>query len=256
MASRHLVIAGQGRAGSSLFYNMLRYSLKGFHMPASEARAMTMLGAAGNICTKRPFDIFEMPDILRAAAGRKRVDLVVTLRDPRDILTSRHSRVPGEYFYGADLCYYIPPTGKPELKAPGFLPVHKAILEVSNSSLFPQGIFFLKYEDLVDHPDDVQRLLAEQLDLEFEGSFLDFHRQEISSDLENAMNGVRALDASRKEKWRAPEHRARIVEQFTRFPVLHDILVSLGYEKDRRWFDEFVRPPAAAAGAATAGRGH
>ena len=253
MADRHLIIAGQGRAGSTLFYNMLRYSLKGFHMPRSEARAVTLLGTPGNVCTKRPFDIFEMPDILRAAAGRKRVDLIVTLRDPRDILTSRHSRVPDDYFYGADLCYFIPPTGKPELRAPGFLPVHKAILEVAGSGLFPQGIFFLKYEDLVDYPDDVQRLLAEQMDLKFEGSFQDFHRQDISSDLESAMNGVRVLDVSRKEKWKAPEHRERIIEQFTRFPVLHDILISLGYEKDRRWFEDLVAQPAAVPETAVSG---
>ncbi|OWU84282.1 hypothetical protein ATO6_14755 [Oceanicola sp. 22II-s10i] len=243
---RHLLIAGQGRAGSTLFYNMMRHALRGFHLPPNEARAIQWLAHPGNVCTKRPFDIFEVEQILRAAQGRKKVDLIVTLRDPRDILTSRHSRVEGDYFYGADKCYHIYPDRAPTLTAPGFLPVHKAILDVARAGLFPEGIFFLKYEDLVAHPDAVQATLARDLDLKFEGSFRDFHRQKMSYELDRAMNGTRELETTRQAKWKQPEHRARIVDQFTRFPVMHDILISLGYEADRRWFDDLLAQDAAA----------
>ncbi|MGR3569826.1 MAG: hypothetical protein ACU0CN_18860 [Pseudooceanicola nanhaiensis] len=107
MSDRHLVIAGQGRAGSTLFYNMLRHCLRDFHLPEGETSAVSCLNRPGNACTKRPFDILQMPRIAAAFAGRKQLDLIVTLRDPRDILTSRHRAVPGEYFYGADRCYHI-----------------------------------------------------------------------------------------------------------------------------------------------------
>ena len=41
-------------------------------------------------------------------------------------------------------------------------------MRVSGSGLFPQGIFFLKYEDLVRDPEAVQQMLAEGLGLTFE----------------------------------------------------------------------------------------
>ena len=237
---RHLIIAGQGRAGSTLFYNMMRQTLQDFVLPDGEVSAKQMLEWPGNFCTKRPFDIFDMPAIVDAAQGRKQLDLIVTLRDPRDILTSRHARVPDDYFTGADLCYHIYPDRPPTLTAPGFLLVHKAILDVARAGLFPQGIFYLKYEDLVAHPEAVQQALAAAFGLTFQGNFRDFHRAAVPYELAQAMNGVRELDTTRQAKWKAPEHRARILDQFTRFPVLHDILISLGYEADRQWFDHLL----------------
>lgn len=249
MADRHLIIAGQGRAGSTLFYNMLRHCLRDFHLPDGEMSAVALRDRTGNVCTKRPFDILQMPQLVAAFGGRKQLDLIVTLRDPRDILTSRHRAVPGDYFYGADRCYQIYPDRAPTLTAPGFLQVHKGILDTARSGLFPQGIFYLKYEDLVAHPEEVQTLLAEGFDLRFEGQFRDFTQQNVTAELDKALNGLRPLEAGRVAKWRAPEHRDRIVDQFTRFPVMHDILISLGYEKDQRWF-ESLRDGAPLASAA------
>lgn len=246
MTDRHLLIAGQGRAGSTLFYNMMRHALQDFHLPDGEVPAVTLRDRPGNVCTKRPFDILQMPQIVRAFGGRKRLDLIVTLRDPRDILISRHRAVPDDYFYGADRCYLLRPDGPPTLTAPGFLQVHKAILDTARSGLFPQGIFYLKYEDLVSHPEAVQETLAREMALRFDGRFEDFHRQSVSAELDRALNGLRPLEAPRTARWRAPEHQARIVDQFTRFPVLHDILISLGYEPDRAWFDA-LRDGASAA---------
>ncbi|MGI3170576.1 hypothetical protein ACRARG_15600 [Pseudooceanicola sp. C21-150M6] len=247
---RHIVIAGQGRAGSTLFYEMMRHALAGFEMPAKETRALSIIDRPGNFCTKRPFDIFDIEKVLEAAGTQKRVDLIVTLRDPRDILTSRHARLQGDYFYAADKCYRILPDREPEFIMPGFLPVHQRIVEVLQTDLFPQGVFLLKYEHLVEDPDRIQGILAQALDLEFTDSFVNFHENQVASENQSAMNGLRALDRSRQAKWRAPEHRERIIDQFTRFPDLHDIVIGLGYEDDRSWFDEIVaeKPVRAAAG--------
>ena len=237
---RHIVIAGQGRSGSSLFYALMRSTLTGFCLPETEMPAQAVLHLPGNVCTKRPFDILSMDRIAQAAAGRKQLDLIVTIRDPRDIVTSRHTRVPDDYFCGGDLCYFIPAEGKPTLKMPGYLPLHRAIAAVAQSGLFPQGIFYLKYEDLVQHPDEVQALLADQLGLTFHTSFSRFDGGGVESGLSDAMNGARAVESSRLGKWRAPKHRARLIDQFTRFPELHDAVIALGYAPDRTWFDERV----------------
>jgi hypothetical protein len=235
---RHIVIAGQGRAGTTLFYNMLRATLQGFEMPPSEMSAVQYAQVPGNFLTKRPFDIFDIPTILKTYEGRKRVDLIVSLRDPRDLLISRHKSMPDDYFVAADHCWFVPKGQTPTFNAPGILPVHNAIVTVANSGLFPQGIFFLKYEDLVDDPERIQTMLAEGLGLTFEGKFSDFHTQAIPEDLQRALNGVRPVEKRKEPKWKAPEHHARIIDQFTRFPDLHKLVIGLGYEKDESWFDE------------------
>lgn len=241
---RHLLIAGQGRSGSTLFYNMLRHTLMDFQLFDLEVPAAKVIHLDGNTCTKRPYDIFNVPAILKAAQGRKTVDLIVTLRDPRDILTSRHRRVPDDYFYAADHAYFLPSNGAPTFTAPGFLQVQKAIMEIARSGLFPQGVFYLKYEDLVQDPAGVQAMLGQQLGLTYAGRFEDFHQQDISASFAHALNGVRTLDKGRQRKWADPEHRARIIDQFTRFPVLHDIVQGLGYEPDRTWYDALTAETA------------
>ncbi|SDI77610.1 hypothetical protein [Alloyangia pacifica] len=250
---RHIVIAGQSRSGSTLFYNMLRNTLQGFGMFDTERPAAGVLHLPGNQCTKRPFDVFDLPRIMQANQGRKRIDLICMLRDPRDILTSRHKAVPDDYFVGADKCYFVPEGRTPTFTAPGLLPVHEASMRISGSGLFPQGVFFLKYEDLVTEPEAVQQMLSEGLGLTFNGRFSDFHKASIPTGLQGPLNGIRAIDVSRQRKWQAPEHRARIIEQFSRFPVLHDILYQLGYEEDRTWFDALLRLETEAADRTAAG---
>ena len=237
---RHLLITGQGRAGSTLFYSMMQHTLQGFFMPDGEVSAAGLLSEPGNTCSKRPFDIFYVNEIMKVAPRFKKVDLILTLRDPRDILTSVHKRVPDDYFCAADHCYGVPKDGKPVRNMPGLLPIHYAMVDVMQSGHFPQGVFILKYEDLVADPDAVQAMLAEAFDLSFRGSFQEFYTREVKDENAAAMNGLRPLDPSRLQKWRRPEHRDRIIDQFTRFPELFDVVTGLGYEPNNSWYDGFL----------------
>ncbi|MBE9639687.1 sulfotransferase domain-containing protein [Salipiger mangrovisoli] len=242
---RHLIVTGYPRSGSTMFYNMLRHTLQDFALYEQELPAARLLEQPGNQCTKRPKDVFDVPRLMQLNRGRKRIDLVITLRDPRDTLISRHVAVPDDYFIGADHCYFVPGNRPPQFTDPGLLANHKMILQISASGLFPQGVFFLKYEDLVSDPEAVQQMLGEGLDLRFDGKFSDFHTASIPGTLAWSLNGVRPVEQRRERKWARPEHRARIIDQFTRFPVLHDILFQLGYEDDRGWFEELCAQAAA-----------
>jgi hypothetical protein len=239
--NRHIVIAGQGRAGSTLFYNMLRSTLRGFQMPPSEAPASNYIDRPGSFCTKRPFDIFEIPRILQQSQGKKHVDLIVTMRDPRDVLISKHRRVPNEYFCGADHCWFVPGNTKPSYTAPGIMPTHKAIITIINSGIFSNGVFVLKYEDLVSDPERIKNMLAANLNVEFEGNFSDFHEQNIPENLTGPLNGIRPVEVRKEPKWKKPEHRDRIIDQFTRFPALHDLLITFGYEDNADWLSELLQ---------------
>ncbi|OOY15259.1 hypothetical protein [Thioclava sp. DLFJ4-1] len=242
--ARHLMIAGHGRAGTTLFYNMLRETLKGFEIPPRETSALSTIGQPGDWVSKRPLDIFQIANIARANVRNKRIDLIVPLRDPRDILVSRHSAVPDDYFISSDAMYFIGGPDAPVPVMPGLLHIHEAIATVLKSGIFPQGVFLLKYEDLADDPDRIQQKLRDALDLKFEGHFSDFGAAEIPEDLKGPLNGIRPVEKARA-KWRDEEHRARICDQFSRFPVLFDLLEQLGYEKNRDWFAPFMEWQAA-----------
>jgi hypothetical protein len=43
---------------------------------------------------------------------------------------------------------------------------------------------------------------------------------------------------SRAGRWTRPEHRDRLVDQFTRFPELLEIVRSYGYAPDDTWFSD------------------
>lgn len=237
--NRHLLVTGHSRAGSTLLYSMLQRCLSGFNIPGPEFPARAVLHMPGDTCSRRSFDIFDFDKIVAAAEGRKRLDMIVMLRDPRDILTSYDPRLPDDYVCSADKSYFVAAQGKPQQILPGVLQTHERISQVIGSGQLPQGVVMLKYEHLVSEPRRVQNLLADVLELSFTGDFGDFHKREIASHGSELL-GQRALDQSRIAKWRAPHHRGRIIEQFIRYPALHDIVIDMGYEKDRSWFDAYI----------------
>ncbi|EAQ02883.1 hypothetical protein OB2597_15915 [Pseudooceanicola batsensis HTCC2597] len=237
--SRHLLVTGHNRAGSTLLYGMLQRCLDGFNIPGPEFPARAVLHMPGNTCSRRSFDIFDFEKIVAAAEGRKRLDMIVMLRDPRDILTSYDPRLPDDYACSADKSYFVAAQGRPEQLLPGVLQTHARINETIEAGHLPQGVVLLKYEHLVSDPDRVQNLLATCLELEFTGRFGEVHKHERAGSASGASD-TPGLTRERIEKWRAPHHRARIIDQFSRFPELHEIVIDLGYERDTGWFDRLV----------------
>ena len=237
--SRHILVTGHARAGSSLLYSMLQRCLGNFNIPGPEFPARAVIHMPGNTCSRRAYDIFDFDRIVRAAEGRKRLDVIVTLRDPRDILTSYDPRLPDDYVCGADRSYFVAAQDGPKQILPGVLQTHERIQKIAASDALPQGVILLKYEHLVAEPGRVQALLSRVMELQFDGDFADFHQREIESHGHDLFH-ARPLHMTRVEKWRAAHHRARIIDQFTRFPELHDIVIELGYEADRSWYDDYL----------------
>lgn len=229
---RHVVVCGFSRAGTTLFYNMLRKNVTGFEFFDRETRAKESIGNAGSRITKRPLD-FENIDSIRhmGKSYGKQVDVIYCIRDPRSLITSYHKSVPDDYFMGCELMYFVPDGAKPYPAKPGVRPTYEKYMQVKDK------VYTMKYEDLVINPDILQVDLGVKLDLEFSGNFSDFGKsdEDIPENLTRALNGVRPVDKSRLDAWK--KHPERIKSEFDKNPVLFDILINLGYEKDRQWFD-------------------
>jgi len=239
---RHVVICGYSRSGSTLLYAMLRACLPGFSYPDGEAAAEAFVAAPGDHVTKRPFDVFAIGRVLAANAAGKRIDVLVNIRDPRAVLTSRHSEVPDDHFCDADLQWGFS-TGRGAFRraSPGLLPTHNAVCALLADP--PPGVSVampVRYEELVADPLRVQRRLARRLGLSFSGRFDEFHGRGVPAPMLGALNGLRPPDASRLEAWLAPEHRARLLDQFGRFPALLDVVRAYGYEADDAWLADLA----------------
>jgi len=200
----HAIIhCGFCRSGTTLLYNMLRTTVRGYRFFDRE-KPGAQVADDDRVITKRPLDVFW-------ASGRPRI---ISVRDPRAILTSQHWSHPGEYFCGADR----------DLNGmPGLLPQWQAIQELDG------GV--VRYEELVRDPATVQSRLGERFGFEYVGHFADFWKHDTPDMLTRTLNGKRPIDSG--HDWR--DHMPRLRQQFDRWPELHGVVEGLGYEEGSEW---------------------
>jgi hypothetical protein len=234
---KHVFVCGYSRSGTTMFYNMLRTTVANFRFLERERPARTVIAASpDDYVTKRPLDIFDVDDILAANTFRKQLFCVILIRDIRSIVTSFHQSVPNDYFIGFDHQYFIK-DGTASYTNPGILQIHGAIARTWQRRDLAKII--LRYEDILRDTESIQGQLGKAIGFEYQGSFRDFYKHETPVGLERALNARRPPDADNIDAWRAPRHRARIEDQFTRCPQLFELLKHYGYETDNRWFDSY-----------------
>jgi hypothetical protein len=230
------VICGYSRSGTTLFYNMLRTTVRNFKFLDRECRAANVIGdTPESYVTKRPLDLFDIENIVHRNRYGKALKVIVMIRDIRAVMTSRHKSVPDDYFMGFDYQYFIDGETA-RFTNPGILATHRTISLLMRSNLAP---IIIRYEDLLRQTDELQRHLGEKLGFVYEGRFGGFFEHEIPERLQRALNGQRPLDLKNIDAWRADRHRERILRQFTACPALFPILRAYGYEQDDRWFDAY-----------------
>ena len=251
----HVVICGFSRSGTTLLYNLLLNSVRNFAFLDSEVPALSRIGD-DDLVTKRPLDIFNVEMIAQQKASRNLdVRFLIMVRDPRDLLLSRHKQVPDDYFMDADHCYFL---GKDRISKtnPGVLPTYEKLLALAATPALAGRLCCFKYEELVENLDAAQALCESAFGFDFAKPLSSFYRAETVSapdfktadGMAVALNGVRPVDTASRGRWvRDPE---RIVAQFTRHPGLFTMLEALGYETGHAWFDDLkARAGEGAAGA-------
>jgi hypothetical protein len=171
------------------------------------------------IISKRPDDVLRI-DTIRAAYQRRarKPCFIVTTRDPRAILTSKHSAREG---------YYVS-VGR-------WRTLYERVKYVRQSP----DVALVEYRDLVERPATVQHKLVAAIGEEPAASFDAFDGAVPAGFDTRALNGLRPLDASALHKWRHPEHHERIRFLLAMMPELPDVLVAEGYELDDSWTHQY-----------------
>jgi hypothetical protein len=226
----HAVICGFPRSGSTLLLLMAETCVADAKTFGTESYALDVARRPFRnhplMITKHPEDTFNVDEI-RAFYARRRADVrfILTVRDPRAILTSRRKGYSDRHPDG----YYQAP------------PAWKVYYEAFRYARQFDGVVVVKFEDLVRDPGDVQRRLTDFVGWTVRIPFDQFHAH-ASPEFRfgDALNGLRPLDSSRIDAWRKPEHREKIRSILRALPEFPEYLIDLGYEADDSWAREYL----------------
>jgi hypothetical protein len=171
--------------------------------------------------SKNPKDIHAVRPLL-ALDGNLWV--IYLLRDPRDVIVSRHRKVPDKYYANLRIWKERQRVARRLREHPRFMTV--------------------RYEDLVADPDrEQERLMLAMPFLTRRAAFAEYHRHaNPSAHSIAALGGVRPVGTESIGRWR--EHKPRVAAQLELHGPITAELIEAGYEKDDRWLRELdgIRP--------------
>jgi hypothetical protein len=217
MSFQRIHIVGPPRSGTTLMHALFStcFSIDG--VTAQEYRLWRRMPRQETLLvTKYPGDEAYAPMLLPLD---QRLWFVFMLRDPRDLIVSRHGKEPERYWSN--------------------LRIWQQAMRIHDAMKTHPRFVVVRYEVLVRAPDDVQRRLVRRMDfLRPVVPFSEFHRNPPdnitrSQQMQLAMRGIRAVSASNIGKWRA--HLPRVKAQLEAHGCLADRLIALGYEADAAW---------------------
>jgi hypothetical protein len=240
-----LIVVGFPRSGTSLIYNMLSANLDGFTFEEFEKYFIHRIHRFGNIATKAPMDVFHLHHRDRLNINRKKVSILIMVRDVRDVITSKHPIFSDDYFIGYDHSWWPQNEAFNEwaYDAPGVMDIYREIIKYEND----EGVLIVRYEDLIDDPAAVQKTISDKFQIKFSGAFADYHdrKDRLAYSYEgkyaakdvSLVNEGKAVTKQRVGRWGEKEKDVdRVRQQFTACPELFDVLEHFGYEKSRDWF--------------------
>lgn len=224
---RHVVLCGFPRSGSTLLQLMIEACVADVQAFGRERRALEIAKSAlcskSYMLTKRPSDIFLIDELERFYAHRQAdVRFVVTIRDPRAVLTSKHAKIsPREYYVPAERM--------------------RAMYDHWKWARSLKTATVVRYEDLVTYPDIVERALTRFLGWQVVRPFSEYEQSVPNGFDTAALNGLRSLDRGGIDRWREPQHRERLTRLLNEeMPELPDMLIEMGYEWDYEWVYEYL----------------
>lgn len=211
-------VVGAPRSGTTL---MLELLINGFVVDgfASEEQSVFALD-------RFDYDVFFSKNPRDVPAAGVLLDkdpdqwFIFMLRDPRDVVVSKHNRAPGRYW--ANLMQW-----------------RRALSEAA-PFLGHARFLTIRYETLVANPDSVQeRLMTLMPFLELKVAFSVFHKISAPSHQSlQAMRGLRPVSARSIGSWR--HHKPRLAGQIKLHGDISKELIHLGYESDSDWLDELI----------------
>ena len=206
------IVALSPRTGTTLLAECMVACLNIDGFEAHEASVTRIRTGKEIYLTKRPTELLSVrPRLLLDP----HFYVICMMRDPRDVIASRHGKHPEHY--------WVP------------LRVWKQRLPAFRRLITHERVLVVRYEDLVTDPDATQQRLRDRLPfLAANHAFSAFHALAApSGDSLSALGGLRQFDRSSVGNWR--NHLPRVAGQLLQHGPLTDELIESGYERDDSW---------------------
>jgi len=219
MDQRFLFITGMPRAGTTLLTFLMNYFENTYVYSDTEYHPMSfasMVRHPGLFVLKQPYGYFEefkpeytYADILK----RPNWKIISLIRDPRDVLVSRHASDKSRYWVPFKV---IPRVTREHLK-----------------HYDDPRVFRFKYEELVTGTQEVLDSIAYFIQRSYHPDWADFHKhwKVSNSRMSMALNGPRPIDPSNIGNWKKEEHSERLAEIMADDEI-RQCIVNLGYKSN------------------------
>ncbi len=140
-------------------------------------------------CEKTPRNVRSLGRILNYWPEARFINII---RDPRDVLTSKHRKNPDKYW----------------------VPLNRWVRDVNEGLAFKDHprVYTIRYEDLVQNFESSIRLLCDFLQLECGPEILNWHEYTTVRRNQAWKGKVVKLHTDSVKKWERPEHRQRLQE--------------------------------------------
>lgn len=216
------VVGVSPRTGTTLMIEALRACFSIDYCSSHEDRLFTRPPAGTNVfLSKAPRDIMVVGPSLRADPN---LYALCMMRDPRDIICSKHKKKPDTYWAGLKFWKTYTTALKKLCDHPRFT--------------------LIKYEVFVSQPDEVQQRIAEKIPfLQPKTPFSQYHQvAKVSNSSNEALRGVRPIKPTSIGRWK--KHKPRVAGQLELHNSIAEDLITFGYEKDDSWLRDLrdVKP--------------
>lgn len=210
------IVGCSPRSGTTLMAEMMFNCFEIDLYTGREDRIGALPTGKGNIfLTKSPKDVVIVDDVLRYM---KKMYVIYMLRDPRDVISSKHPSDNKRYWSSLRSWQLYAPYGQQLADHPRFITV--------------------RYEDLVQDPDAIQKMIKERIPfLQQKELFSNFHTKATpTAEYRESMRGLRPVNTDTIGNWR--NHKERVLGQIKKHGPITDDLIRYGYEKDNAWEQE------------------
>jgi hypothetical protein len=211
--SRIHIVGCSPRSGTTLMMEMIAACCKVDFAVAHEQSIYDGPDHAGKVfLSKKPHDILWAEAVLRRMSD---LYVIYMLRDPRDVVVSKHDHDPSHYWVGLNFWKNYTPLAKR-------IEDHPRLVVV-------------RYEELVTDPSSIQRLLAKRFPfLRQAAAFAEFHLYARPSEAaDKALGGVRSVSTASIGRWK--KHLPRLTRQLQQHGSISHALIEWGYEMDCQW---------------------
>lgn len=209
------IVSVSPRTGTTLMMELMVSSFEFDDCPVHEHTLLLPPVSQPDLyCSKCP-----SPQDLRIARSALKQNpnlwIIGMVRDPRDVIVSRHGSRPDLYWGSLDIIKERSGHFLQAMQHPRFI--------------------LIRYEDLVRDPDSIQDMLKSKIPfLKQKAKFSDFSNKAAPpKPAQHALNGARPVSTKSVERWRS--ELPRLKGQIEKYGSIDTLMRELGYEVEDGW---------------------